>query len=265
MSDQLDYILAKEAELLYKRAKEFEPVGGNLKIWRGSIPGRGEYKNVNFEIEIRIPDTFPREPPTVIMITPTEHPKVDEKTGKVDLRILTYWRPNYHVYQIINSIKGLYARIPPKLAEPSRARAPQIAATTSAPQSTAPVQYTPSSKEEKLEKEVKRLEQELASLRENITVKDEKLAHLRGQLDVHNVPEEGMSNLESILLPSNPIEKQILDLESEKIAIEDLLQTLEEKFDNAEIGSGEYSRLYKKYMKTLYLINKKLEELKSKQ
>ncbi|MHA1268712.1 MAG: ubiquitin-conjugating enzyme E2 [Candidatus Helarchaeota archaeon] len=256
MSEQLDFILAKEAQLLYKRAKEFEPVEGNLKIWRGSIPGRGEFKDINFEIEIRIPDNFPKNPPKVIMITPTEHPKVDEKTGNVNLRILTYWRPDFHVYQVINSIKGLYARVPPKVASGlNKGIEPKVETPTSP--------YKPSSKEEKLERQVKRLEEELSSLRSNINVKDEQVAHLRGQLDVHNVPDEGVSNIESILLPSDPIKKQIMDLESEKIAIEDLLQTLEEKFDNAEIGSGEYSRLYKKYTKSLYLINKKLEELNS--
>ncbi|MHA1311972.1 MAG: ubiquitin-conjugating enzyme E2 [Candidatus Helarchaeota archaeon] len=257
MSEQLDFILAKEAELLYKRAKEFEPVGGNLKIWRGSIPGRGEYKNTNFELEIRIPDAFPKKPPTVKMITPTEHPKVDEN-GQVHLRILTYWRPDYHVYQVINSIKGLYARVPPKLASLLN----RNLQAKKEPEHE-PASYIPSSKEEKLEREVKRLESEINSLRDGLTQRDEVVAHLRGQLDVHNVPDEGTSNLESILLPSDPIKKQIIDLESEKIAIEDLLQTLEEKFDNAEIGSGEYSRLYKKYTKNLYLINKKLEELKS--
>ncbi|TFF86544.1 MAG: hypothetical protein EU551_01160 [Promethearchaeota archaeon] len=261
MSDQLDFILAKEAELLYKRAKEFEPIGGNLKLWRGSIPGRGEFKGTDFELEIQIPDTFPKQPPIVKMLTPTEHPRVDEKTGKVNLRILNYWRPDYHVYQIINSIKGLYARIPPKVASLLNKNLQKDKEPTPAPTSTeSPVS---SSKEHKLEKQIERLEKEMDSLRTSITSKDEEVAHLRGQLDVHNVPDEGKSKLESILMPSDPVKKQIMDLESEKIAVEDLLQTLEEKFDMAEIGSGEYSRLYKKYTKDLFLINKKLEELKS--
>ncbi|TFF89558.1 MAG: hypothetical protein EU549_00165 [Promethearchaeota archaeon] len=256
MSDQLDFILAKEAELLYKRAKEFDPVDGNLKVWRGSIPGRGEFKDASFELEIRIPKKFPKQAPEVKMITPTIHPKVDEDSGKVNLRILTYWRPDYHVYQIINSIKGLFARIPPKVASLLNKNLQQQKKSKPEPE-------TLSNGAKKLESKFQRLESEINSLRTTVNKRDEEVARLRSQLNVHNVPEEGKSNLESILMPSDPIKKQIIDLESEKIAVEDLIQTLEEKFDMAEIGSGEYSRLYKKYNKTLYLINKKLDELKS--
>ena len=263
MSDQLDFILAKEAELLYKRAKEFEPVNGNLKIWHGSIPGRGAFKNKNFELEIKIPNNFPKQAPIVTMITPTEHPKVEDKTGKINLRILTYWRPDYHVYQIINSIKGLYARIPPKVASLLN-RNLEIQKNQKIETPTSVNKNKSSSQDDKLEQKINRLEKEISTLRDNVSNKDEQVAHLRGQLDVHNVPDEGKSSLENILMPSDPIKKQLMDLESEKIAIEDLLQTLEEKFDNAEIGSEKYSKLYRKYTKTLYLINKKLEELKSK-
>ncbi|MBD3228815.1 MAG: hypothetical protein GF329_11570 [Candidatus Lokiarchaeota archaeon] len=258
MSDQLDFILAKEAELLYKRAKEFEPVDGNLRVWRGSIPGRGEFKDTNFELEIKVPSSFPKKPPAVKMITPTQHPKVDEDTGKVNLRILTYWRPDYHVYQIINSIKGLFARVPPKLSSLLNKNLRQQKKSKPEPKKEAT-----SSGAKKLESKFQRLESEINSLRTTINKRDEEVARLRSQLNVHNVPEEGKSNLENILMPSDPIKKQIIDLESEKIAVQDLIQTLEEKFDMAEIGSGEYSRLYKKYNKMLYLINKKLEELKS--
>lgn len=112
MDAQLEFILAREAQLIYRRAREFEPVGGSLTKWRGSIPGRLPSQNVNFEVEILIPPDFPRSPPQVIMVTPTDHPQVDPKTGIISLRILSSWRPDYHLYQVINSVKGLFARFP---------------------------------------------------------------------------------------------------------------------------------------------------------
>ena len=67
--------------------------------------------------------------------------------------------------------------------------------------------------------------------------------------------------LDALILPSDPKERQRLELETEKLAIEDLLQNLEQKFDSAEINSTEYTKLYKRYKRRLYQIDKALEGL----
>jgi ubiquitin-protein ligase len=289
VSSQIDFVLAREAQLIYKRAREFEPVGGNLAKWRGAIPGR-DSQGIKFEVEITIPPEFPRQAPTVVMVTPTVHPLVDPSTGKLNLRILTYWRPEYHLYQVINSIKGIFARIPPQMPDtfssklvppPSSVASPSKAETTLPfqidrsissdseptqsdesiePELTEPIpEESPKFKE--LKTQISDLEKELQSVQETLMTKEQTISRLEGQMDVHNVPKYGPERLAAILHPDNPKDEQINELQSEKIAVEDLMHNLEDKFENGEINAAEYSKLYKSYQKELYLINQKLKEL----
>ena len=71
----------------------------------------------------------------------------------------------------------------------------------------------------------------------------------------------GEEEIDALILPSDPLERHKLELESERLAIEDLLQNLEEKFENAEITATEYTKLYKRYKRRLYQIEKALQEL----
>lgn len=288
MSSQIDFVLAREAQLMYKRAREFEPVGGNLAKWRGTIPGR-DSQGIKFEVEITIPTEFPRQAPTVVMVTPTVHPLVDASTGNLNLRILTYWRPEYHLYQVVNSIKGIFVRIPPQLPDtfssklvppPSGIVPPPVAESTrpfptspggplgDEPSQSAdnidsePVEPIPESpKFKELKTQISDLEKELQSVQKTLMTKEQTISRLEGRMDVHNVPKYGPDRLAAILHPDNPKDEQINELQSEKIAVEDLMHNLEDKFENGEINATEYSNLYKSYQKELYLINQKLKEL----
>ncbi len=303
---QFEFILAREAQLMYRRAREFQPVDGNLTRWRGLIPGRGYHKDMNFEVEITIPPEFPQNTPIVTMITPTEHPQVDPSTGNLTLRILTYWRLEYHLYQVVNSIKGLFARIPPKLpdtfastlvpppAPPTPFQSfPSIKDKAAPPtpfepipvsieknivppspfqpspppkeemvQAHSPILEIPaeSSKVKELKSQISGLESELAQLQKSLMSKTEEVTRLEGRMDVHNVPRTGPNRINDILLPKNDKESQLLDLQSEKIALEDLIQNIETKFEMGELSSTEYAKLYKSYQKQLHQVNQKLKE-----
>ena len=52
---------------------------------------------------------------------------------------------------------------------------------------------------------------------------------------------------------------QIAELESEQIAISELMTGLQEKQSSGEISIFDYSKLYKKYSRDLYILKKKLE------
>jgi ubiquitin-protein ligase len=250
--------LAREAQLLYSRAPEFKPTGGDLRRWRGSIPGRGPYRDLSFEVEIVVPNGFPRVPPSVRMVTPVEHPYLDRGTGTLRLTILSNWKPEYHIYQVINTVKGMFAQIPPKPAAaqpaariPTQPQAPSYVQGGYRP-STSPPPIPLTSSPRSLD-EGGRLKQQISTL-------EEEVAHLRGKMTAHNVPEEGPDRVEQVLLPNNPRERETLDLESEKIALEDLVRSLEEKYESGDIAPSDYARLYKKYKKELFLIDKKLGE-----
>jgi ubiquitin-protein ligase len=257
-----DSALAREAQLLYNRAPEFKPVSGDLRRWRGSIPGRGPYRNVNFEVEITIPTGFPNAPPQVRMITPTEHPYLDENTGLLRLSIISGWKPEYHVYQVINTVKGMFAQIPPRPSTRAVAASPPLAPRPPMP-SPPPQTYRPvasSPPPETATPSLPRKPDDVSKLKDQISTLEEEVAHLRGKITVHNVPQEGSDNLEGVLLPSEPKQREMLNLESEKIALEDLVRSLEEKYEAGDISPTDYTRLYKRYKKELFLVDKKISE-----
>ncbi|MFX1518827.1 MAG: ubiquitin-conjugating enzyme E2 variant [Promethearchaeota archaeon] len=240
-----DFILAREAQLMYQRAKEFKPVNGNLRHWKGFLPGRGAYAGMKFEIDIYVPYEFPRKPPEV-WIRNVKHPNVDAQ-GKLRMHIVeSGWRGDFHIYHVVNSFKGLFARAP-----------------------LAPAGIMPPQPSKKLEEETVKfkqqsdlLESEVERLQSVIINKDEELARLKARMTVHNVPESGEVHKEGIIQPTAKTETLQMNLESEKIAIVDLIENLETKFREGEIAAVEYTKLYKKYSKELYLINKKLEDSK---
>jgi ubiquitin-protein ligase len=106
-----DIILAREAKWMYEKGRGFEPIKGDMTRWRGLIPGRGEFKNRFFTVELEMLGGFPATPPLVKMISEVDHPRVGK--GKIiDLWIVKRWNPEYHLFQVANSIKGLFAREP---------------------------------------------------------------------------------------------------------------------------------------------------------
>lgn len=257
----LDYILAREAQLMYQRAPGFHPEKGNLKKWVGELPGRDQYSHIKFKIELMIPDNFPNEPPTLRVVTPCKHPNVMDD-GTVSLRILDQWKANYHLYQIINGIKGLFARAPPMPAAaitPSVKPAPPVVAETE----TVIEEVSIEEESEALKQRVGLMEQELERMQNSLAKRDEDLAMARAKMFVHNIPEKGEISEKSLVMPTSKPEKDLLELESEKIAIEDLLASLEEKFADGELSATDYTKLYRQYKKQLYLVNKALDEKQS--
>jgi ubiquitin-protein ligase len=106
-----DIILAREANWMYEKGRGFEPIKGDMTRWRGLIPGRGEFKDRFFTVELEILGGFPATPPLVKMISEVDHPRVS-KGNIIDLWIVKRWNPEYHLFQVANSIKGLFAREP---------------------------------------------------------------------------------------------------------------------------------------------------------
>lgn len=245
MRSQTEMAIAREAQLMFRRAPTFTPVGQNLRRWRGKIKGGPRGKR-EFLVEIIIPPNFPAQPPVARMLTPTKHPRVDRESGAIHLRIVTQWQPHYHVYQVVNGIKGLFAREVP------------VPDTTQPP----PKVKMPDS-EELLQQRYQRLEQEVARLTRKIQKRDERIARMSAQIDTSGLvtgEATGEDEIDALILPTDEKERQKLELVSERLAIEDLLQNLEQKFDSAEINSTEYTKLYKRYKRRLYQIEKALEK-----
>jgi len=61
------------------------------------------------------------------------------------------------------------------------------------------------------------------------------------------------------VLPKDKAKSEKLMIQAKSIAIADLLSTLDEKFKDGEISPVDFSKLYRKYTKELYLVHKELE------
>jgi len=235
-------ILVKEAQLLYSRAPEFKPLNGNLRVWRGALPSRTPFSDSKFEVEVVIPEEFPKVPPVVKVITPLEHPNVARSTGRINLNILRKWSSNYHVYQVINNIKGLFARIPPKSVN-------QVTAEDMKDKNLI----------KKLESEVLSLKEEINKLKLELDAKDKEIAELKERISTYEIhPIEEKESPSSL-----PEAQELVNLEGEKIALNELLNELERKFENGDVSLSEFSKVYKRYKKELFLVNKKISSLSS--
>ena len=93
----------------------------------------------------------------------------------------------------------------------------------------------------------------ITSLQDEIKVKDDELRKLRAELV------KGSNEKIAIVLPKDKAKSEKLMIQAKSIAIADLLSTLDEKFKDGEISPVDFSKLYRKYTKELYLIHKELE------
>ncbi len=240
-----DFILAREAQLTYSNsaASGFNPVGESLARWQGTLTYTTNKGRNMFTFEIFLPEYFPNVPPVVTAIGWMDHPNID-KDGFIQLRILDNWRAEFHLYQVIIALKNLMSRVPPT---PRGETARSVRDTM--------VRLTEPTVEKRVSKsavETKALRTELSSLNARLTAKDEELARFRARSMIN--PEES-SRSRSLKVSDQE------ELESERIAISDLLSSLEDRYAAGEISIFEYSRLYKKYTKELYLLRKQLQYL----
>jgi ubiquitin-protein ligase len=233
-----DFILAREAQLVYSNsaASGFNPVGESLARWQGTLIYTTNRGKNRFVFEVFLPEYFPNVAPVVTAIGLMDHPNIDDDNF-VQLRILDNWRGEFHLYQVIIALKNLMSRVPPT---PKGETAKSVRDTLA---KLAPI--TPDVTEKPISAETTVLRTELDSRSKQLQEKDEELARLRARQIVQVQPTEGLSDL--------PLQD---DLESERIAISELLASLEDRYAAGEISIFEYSRLYKKYMKELYIVQK---------
>jgi ubiquitin-protein ligase len=190
-----------------------------------------------FTFEVFLPEYFPNVPPVVTAIGFMDHPNIDQD-GFIQLRISDNWRAEFHLYQVIIALKNLMSRVPPT---PRGETAKSVRDTMV--KISEPVRDVPQSSAE-----TKALRAELSSLNEQLTTKGEELARYRarGMMVQEREPKKISSQEE---------------LESERIALSDLLSSLEDRYSAGEVSIFEYSRLYKKYTKELFLVRKQQEYL----
>eukprot|EP00294_Goniomonas_avonlea_P012044 CAMPEP_0114553328 /NCGR_PEP_ID=MMETSP0114-20121206/7596_1 /TAXON_ID=31324 /ORGANISM="Goniomonas sp, Strain m" /LENGTH=197 /DNA_ID=CAMNT_0001738257 /DNA_START=30 /DNA_END=623 /DNA_ORIENTATION=+ len=83
---------------------------GDLSHWNGKIKGPSDtpYEGGVFTIDIKLPNTYPFEPPKMTFVTKVWHPNVSSQTGAICLDILKKeWSPALTIKTALLSIQAL--------------------------------------------------------------------------------------------------------------------------------------------------------------
>jgi ubiquitin-protein ligase len=218
-----DLILAREARWMYEKGRGFEPYKGDITRWRGLIPGRGEFSDRFFTVEIEILDGFPATPPLVKMISDVEHERVNDKSKIIDLWIVRRWDPKYHLFQVANSIKGLFAREPLRPAAHLRKKGVKTPERGRAATALAVYQR----QIQQLEAVLHQKEEEIAKIKTTMSSRGQKIDRQSQR--------------------ANYLERRQLELEEEIFSIE-------EKFHWADLTATTFAKEYYRVRKQLQLI-----------
>ncbi|TFF87936.1 MAG: hypothetical protein EU548_09570, partial [Promethearchaeota archaeon] len=182
--------------------------------------GRGEFSNRYFTVEIEMLDGFPATPPLAKMVSEVEHPRVT-KGGLIDVWIIKRWNPEYHLFQVANSIKGLFAREPLRPAS-------HLLEKGVKPKTKPKTAFNVLARQQKqLEETLRQKEEEINRIKEAIA---------------------GRSKIDRTSEREKYMEKRKLDLEEE-------LFDVEEKFHWADITAVDCAKQYLRIRTELQLIN----------
>jgi len=188
-----------------------------MSRWRGLIPGRGEFSKRFFTVEIEMLGGFPATPPLVKMISDVDHARVTK--GKIiDLWIVKKWSPDYHLFQVANSIKGLFARERPAAHLLKKGVKPAIE-----PESASAV-----------------FRRQKAQLEGVLQAKEDEIARLRASLSNRTTIDRGSQH-------EKYLERRQLELEEE-------LFDIEEKFHWYDITAVPFAKEYLRVRTQLQLI-----------
>jgi len=215
-----------EAELMYKKVQNFKSIEGNLRKWEGHIKTKD--KDLTLTVYIELPETYPETPPILKIKPPIIHPNID-KNGSVRLNLINYWKPEYHLYQVINNLKAVFWRNTPTKLHHIKMEKVKV--------------------KSKPKKELENVNTRLINGKtQNGIPKREMEKKLKMQIVLDNF--------------STTLKDKVLDLQSDKISIINLVNSLDENFEKGEISPEIYSRLYKKYYNILVLINDELKKIR---
>lgn len=213
-----------EAELMYKKINDFKTIQGNLRKWVGHLKTRN---NDSITINIEIPHSFPIVPPIIKINPPITHSIIDE-SGNINLIMLKNWKPDYHIFQIINSLKAMFWKEPPKKLY--RVKVKKVKTSS-----------------KKIEKSKQKKHKKGVSIKESDISREEMENKIQIQFSL------------DFFSPS--LKDRVLDLQSEKIAVINLVESLDENFQKGDLSAEIYAKLYKKYYNFLVLINQKLKKI----
>jgi len=252
-------MLATEMQLIYDNIQGFNPVRGDLRKWKGPV-GKIQGTNITIYATITIPPHFPRIPPQVEITPKVNHPNVDDNDF-LSLQILAQWKPRYHVYQVIIDIRNLFARVPARPLKTKRRQAPTVprrqyvARSERQQQAVGTMISTPVDTRNQHAIEKLSIEEEILAYQSQIEELNKKIDEKRSSL-IKRAGSESYDVKELTISIED-------DLKASLHASNDLLEILNEKFDDGDISSVDYLKLYRKYSEKSYKASKKLSYIET--
>jgi len=247
-------------QLIFDKQMNFEPVRGNLKLWKGYV-GTIEGTEIPIFANIYVQDGFPEVPPFVDITPKINHPNVDDDES-LSLRILAEWQSNYHIYQIIEDIKKLFENVPAKPYKTKVKKTKRDERQTGLTITKIPIKELPqvslsSSNSPQMVAEKRDLDDSIVEY----------------QREIQNISRQIEDERESLLkeggIAIEAKSKEITisreeDLQAEFVAIQDTLEVVEEKFEDGDMTNIEYLKLHKRYTKKGFIAEKQLNQVKAK-
>ncbi|MBY9000105.1 MAG: hypothetical protein KGD64_04260 [Candidatus Heimdallarchaeota archaeon] len=253
-----DYILANETQLIYENATGFEPVRGNLKHWKGYV-GTIEGTEIPIFANIFIQDGFPDIAPFADITPKVNHPNVDDD-GTLSMKILADWNRSYHVHDLINDIKQLFTRVPAMPYKTKKIKKRE--GYTGLQRTIIPVrqlsqsQMVATKKESQIKTEKREIEESIMDYQTQIEEVSRKIEKERTSL----LKESGVSIDKSDKEISISMEENLV---AESQSVLETLEVLQEKFDDGDMTTVDFLKLYKRYSKNGYKAEKQLDQVKA--
>ncbi len=218
-----DRIIAEEYRWVFDNEPTFHLNGNVLKGKVGRTPD-GD----SIVISITVPEFYPIIKPEIKVVTKISHPNIDENMN-LSLQMMDEWEPSYRLRDIIANARRLFI----KSKRSIRSIKPSLPKRS--------IQVEASSR---LEDEILRLQKQITELNKQITdVKTDKLK------------QAGIQQSAAFKVSA------FSDLTAQLNALEDLIELLEIKFEDADIDQTDFFRLYRKYIKEKYVCTQKLSKI----
>jgi ubiquitin-protein ligase len=181
----------------------------------------------DIHIRISVPEFYPIIRPTVKVLADIDHPNIDTD-GTLALQLLDEWEPSYRLKDVISAARRLFIRSKKSIRSTVR---------------------DDGGKHHTLEQEIILIQKEINQYNQNIT-------KLKGkQLESAGIQNAAVGSLEI---------SRAVDVECQLLALNDLLELLSVKFEEADIDQVDFFRLYRKYIKEQYITARELEKIKGK-